>query len=338
MVRNSSNCNFINADKPVLDKPKSKTYKIMMDNYTENTMHWLDTRFRKTDNEGIYFAHQPIYGFRKGHSELGLVSRYTITYQIMKSLSRLQFSSLLDVGGAEGYKAALVRSMFNVKVRSCDLSIEACNRAKEIFNIDGEPVDIQRLPYNDNEFDVVLCSETLEHVPNFQEATRELIRVCKKAVVITVPHEKKRDIKNYIKESIPHAHINSLDTRSFDFCLPIIYKLISRRMLSTFLRIPFAILNAEKRQKTEKPQILLNTYNLLVPTFKVIFGKRAISILIQIDDFISNLIPFYSGMIFLILKDPEYYSENIQRKISVSQIIDFKVPYHYINSASDDYS
>lgn len=338
MVKNSSNCNFISTGKVILDQQKSKIHKIMMDNYTENTMHWLDTRFRKTGNEGIYLAHQPIYGFRKGHSEPDLVKKYITTYQIMKSLSHLQFDSLLDVGGAEGYKAALVRSIFNVKVRSCDLSNEACNRAKEIFNIDGEPVDIHRLPYSDNEFDVVLCSETLEHVPNFMEATRELIRVCKKAVIITVPHEQKSVIKRNIKEKKPHGHIHSFDTRSFDFCLPIVPKIISRKILSPFLRISCIFVDAERRQKTKKPRIFLNIYNSLVPAFKVIFGKRAACFLIELDNLFSNSKAFYSGIIFLILKNQECYSKKEQRKISVSQVIDFKVPYHYINFAIDDYS
>ena len=95
-----------------------------MNDYTTDTMRWLDKRFKLTDESGIYFAHQPIYGFRKGHSEPGAVSRYMITYQIMKALSHLRFSSLLDVGGAEGYKSALARSLFGVRVRSADLSAE----------------------------------------------------------------------------------------------------------------------------------------------------------------------------------------------------------------------
>ncbi len=251
----------------------------------------------------------------------------------MKSLSHLQFDTLLDIGGAEGYKAALARSIFNVKVRSCDLSIEACNKAKEIFDIDGEPVDIHRLPYSDNEFDVVLCSETLEHVQDIQQATRELIRVCRNAVVITVPYEPKKVIERNIKENIPHAHIHSFDTRSFDFCLPAGYRIISRKMLSPFLRRPFEIVDAEKIQESKKlPQILLNIYNSLAPAFQVIFGRRTASFLIKIDDFLSNSTPFYSGMSFIILKNNKCYSGKEQKKISASQIIDFKVPYHYISA------
>jgi hypothetical protein len=72
-----------------------------VDQYTQETKLWLNERFRKCDEEGIYFAHQPIYGFRKGHSEPGHMGKYIRTYQIMKVLSHMSFDSLLDVGGAE---------------------------------------------------------------------------------------------------------------------------------------------------------------------------------------------------------------------------------------------
>ena len=302
-----------------------------MDNYTNDTKNWLDQRYQKTDAEGIYFAHQPIYGFRKGHSEPGIIVRYIVTYQIMKALSHLKFTSLLDVGGAEGYKAALARSIFNVNVQSVDLSAEACSRAKEIFDVDGEPIDIHKLPYNDNEFDVVLCSETLEHVSDIQSATGELIRVCKKAVVITVPHEPKEVIENNITTNIPHAHIHSLDTDSFDFASPRVSKTISRRFHNPIMMIAATIADAMKREKIKNyPRLLVNMYNLFVPLLRLVFGNRSIAMLIKLDDHISNLIPSYSGMIFILLKDTSCYSPHQRKHISIPQIVDFKIPYYYL--------
>jgi hypothetical protein len=93
-----------------------------MDDYTREVREWLDRRFRAVDADGVYLAHQPIYGFRAGHSEERLVERYVITWQILKALARLRFGTLLDVGGAEGYKAALARDLLGVSVRSSDLS------------------------------------------------------------------------------------------------------------------------------------------------------------------------------------------------------------------------
>jgi ubiquinone/menaquinone biosynthesis C-methylase UbiE len=155
-----------------------------MDQYTLDTQKWLDDRFRQVTEEGIYFAHQPIYGFGDLNSEPYVINRYMITYHIMKALSSIEFKSLLDIGGAEGYKAAMVRELFGAEVQSCDLSQEAVNRAKEIFNVDGNAVDIHNLPYESDQFDIVLCSETLEHVKDYKAATLELLRVAKKAVLL----------------------------------------------------------------------------------------------------------------------------------------------------------
>jgi len=243
----------------------------------------------------------------------------------------LEFSSLLDVGGAEGYKAALIRSMFNVRVRSTDLSEEACKRAKEIFNVDGEPIDIHQLPYNDNEFDVVLCSETLEHVPDVQKATKELLRVCKKAVIITVPHEPIDVIENNKKENIPHAHIHSFNTESFNFVLPAISRVIPRKFHNPFFKTIANIADAMKIEKSPNhPDFLVYTYNFLVPLIKLIFCKRSVGVLVKLDDSIANLIPSYSGMSFILLKDATCYSSHPKKHISVPEVIDFNVPFHYL--------
>ena len=88
-----------------------------MDEYTRKTKIWLDERLKKCDEHGIYYAHQPIYGFRKGHSDPYLFSSYIGIYPIMKALSHLRFDSLLDVGSAEGYEAYIVKKLFNVNVK-----------------------------------------------------------------------------------------------------------------------------------------------------------------------------------------------------------------------------
>ncbi len=303
-----------------------------MDRYTVDTREWLDRRFVLTDSSGIYLAHQPIYGFRKGPTEPGMITRYIITYQIMKALSHLRFKTFLDVGGAEGYKSALVKFIFNAEVRSCDLSQEACNRAKEIFNIDGEMVDIHRLPYSDNHFDVVLCSETLEHVPDFQNATRELLRVCSKAVVITVPHESENVIQRNRSQNTPHGHIHSLDINSFDFAIPDLARIVEKKILSPFLRIPCALADGVKRDKAEGyPDFLMKLNNMFVPIFQFIFGEGGASFMISADTVLSKIIPFYGGFVLIILKDKNSYSVNELLNISPRQIIDFKVPYFYLD-------
>jgi len=49
--------------------------------------------------------------------------------------------------------------------------------------------DITRLPFADTSFDVVICSEVLEHIPDHRQAAREILRVLKPgmSLVVSVP-------------------------------------------------------------------------------------------------------------------------------------------------------
>ncbi len=103
------------------------------------------------------------------------------------------------------------------KVTSSDLSAQACQRANAIFNIESVPNDIHALQFQDNSFDVVLCSESLEHVARPFDAIAELIRIARTAVIITVPHESQADVAKSVAERTPHGHINYFDIHSFEY-------------------------------------------------------------------------------------------------------------------------
>jgi len=164
-----------------------------MDEYTLKTKANLEERFGM-DTDGIYHAHQPIYGYRTTKGSTSCIVRYMITNSILNAINSYNFNSFIDIGGAEGYTANLVRELFKVQVKSTDLSENACKMAKAIFNIDAIPTDIHNLPFNDNEFDIVLCSETLEHLTDYKRAVTELLRITKKVLIITVPHETEKKV------------------------------------------------------------------------------------------------------------------------------------------------
>lgn len=302
-----------------------------MDEYTERTKGHLESRFARADEGGVYLAHQPIYGFRRGHTEGSALRKYTITFEVMRALSHLRFESLVDVGGAEGYKAALAREIFGADVRNCDLSGEACKRAKEIFGIDGEPVDVQELPFADGQFDVVLCSQTLEHVPDLERATRELIRVSGRAAIVTVPHQPREPIERNIREGTPHGHVHSMDLRAFDFALSDVSRIVARKIVSGLLRIPRALVDADAgRRARSYPRLFSDAYNVLVPVMRRVLDERAASALMVADGVMCGLVPLYDAMLFVLLKDESCYSEQSRLTISPRLIIDFAVPLHYL--------
>ncbi len=70
---------------------------------------------------------------------------------------------------------------FGIKVTTCDFD----KRLKPNYI-----ADVRKLPFKNNQFDTVLCAEVLEHLPfsEFTKALKEIIRVSKKYVILTLPH------------------------------------------------------------------------------------------------------------------------------------------------------
>ncbi len=158
--------------------------------YTRYTARWLDRRYRECAGDGVYLAHQPLYGLGHPASEPGRLARLARLFQVLRSLDGLRWGSLLDVGGGEGFLAHLARAGAAragdaVRVVSCDLSAEACARAGELFAVPAAAIDGARLPFADDAFDVVVCSEVVEHAEYPVACLLELQRVAAKAVIVT---------------------------------------------------------------------------------------------------------------------------------------------------------
>ena len=302
-----------------------------MDAYTRKTMEWLNERYRSVDESGVYFAHQPIYGFHAGHSEVGILSRYALTYQILKALAHLRMESLLDVGCSEGFKAHQVAEFFSIPVHGCDLSEEAFRRAREIFKISTDVVDIHGMPYADGEFDVVLCSETLEHVTDFERALSELLRVARRAVLITVPHEPKELIEHNRLIGEPHAHIHSLDEHSFDFLRDQGHQVFVGKIFRSVMKFGACLVDAHPvRYVSKRSRWLINLYNASIPIPNFLFGKRAAACVMRLDEYLARCFPSYDAMVVTVLKDGNIFSRDEKPRISARQVLAFQTPLHYL--------
>lgn len=252
----------------------------------------------------------------------------------MRALSHLRFDSLLDVGSAEGYNAHIAGELFDVKVKCCDLSEEACKRVEEIFHIETIPADVHDLPFDNDQFDVVLCSETLEHVTDLSKAVDEVMRVARKAVVITVPHEPGEATDKNIEEGIPHGHIHRFDLESFGFLRSAGCQILSRKMFTPLLEIPFVLAEAiprEYRKDMKYPKIFVDIGSACVPILRRLFGKRTVAFLMRLDGFVCKFTSRYDGILFIILKDTSASTDEQILNVSAHQIIEFAVPYHYLN-------
>jgi SAM-dependent methyltransferase len=308
-----------------------------MDTYTEETRAWLDRRFQETSPDGVYTAHQPIYGFDAGHCEPSLLPRYVRTLEIMRALAQLRFGSCLDAGAAEGYKAELVRRLFGAEVVATDLSENACERAREIFGLTARSGDVHDLPFDDGEFDVALCSETLEHVSDFRSALSELLRVSRTAVVITVPHESRDRVEENRSSGEPHAHINSFDLDTLDFLeRGGRLRVIARPIVSPLTAAAAGLVEGSPRELREPAEHhrtwnrLARVNNAIAPVTARLFGPRAESALLELDRPACRRPGMHRALLFVVLKDPSAWSERPSRKVSAREIVSFGVPFHYL--------
>ncbi|MEM1308164.1 MAG: class I SAM-dependent methyltransferase [Cyanobacteria bacterium P01_D01_bin.71] len=305
-----------------------------MDEYTQDVKQWLNQRFRATTADGYFYAHQNIYGFKSPYAEPGMVLRYVIFHNILQTLSRVQFDSLLDVGCAEGYMLALIRQLFNVQVQGTDLSEEACNRAQEIFQVPATPVDAIALPYEDAAFDVVLSSETLEHIPNYKDAFYELLRVARKAVIVTVPQDPPEEVAENIRRQIPHAHIHAFDLSSFQDLVPETYVVQAFGLYSSWLRLPFRLIEGrpislEARSRIQ--QILISGLNPIVTTAGKLLNGASLKACLRLDSLLAQRLSSQRQLVFLIIKDPTCLLPQPQ-PVDLDDVLAFSAPLHRIPS------
>ncbi|WP_157174447.1 class I SAM-dependent methyltransferase [Thiocystis violascens] len=292
---------------------------------------WLDERFSTggVTEDGIYFAHQPVYGFRVGPSEANWYERYLITYSIMRCLAGIEFSSLLDAGGAEGYKAALARALFGCAVTSGDLSHQACLRARELYGIDSQRVDLHALPHDDESWDVVLASETLEHVFDHRRVIDELLRVARSAVVITVPHESPEHVAMTVKANEIHGHIHYFDTESFDAWRERGIEVVCEKILATsnWTALPGQLMECVPEVVASSGSRIVRTLGRHPGLARALFGKRLTGSLLERDPRLAARpgAP-YRGVLAVLYKDPSARRTKPSRRVRMRDILDFRTP------------
>lgn len=110
---------------------------------------------------------------------------------LVARIAELAPETFLDAGCGEGFVAErLLRQAPGLRLTGFDFN-PAAVRLAAAKNRDAAFVTagILALPFADASFDVVGCFEVLEHLPDPVLALRELARVARRAVVLSVPHE-----------------------------------------------------------------------------------------------------------------------------------------------------
>jgi 2-polyprenyl-3-methyl-5-hydroxy-6-metoxy-1,4-benzoquinol methylase len=95
----------------------------------------------------------------------------------------------LDIGSGTGALIALIRDAHP------RIETHACDYIDSLMKVPGQRVDIANLnegilPYAAEKFDLVTCTEVVEHLENYRKLVREIFRVTKPggAAIFTTPN------------------------------------------------------------------------------------------------------------------------------------------------------
>ena len=128
---------------------------------------------------------------------------------------------ILDLGCGDGYLSCKIAERgFNV---TCiDLSQNRLDKFKDQagkLNIKQVLGDVTKVELPADSFDVIVCSEVIEHLPNFKEVLAEAFRLLKKGgyFIVTVPNDEKLKMiscPHCLKHFFRDDHVNSFNKGS----------------------------------------------------------------------------------------------------------------------------
>lgn len=92
-----------------------------------------------------------------------------------------KYDTLLDIGCGTGYLIDMLSKEHNATFTGLDLSPEMIKQAeaKNILNAKFIEGRSDKLPFEDNSFDIVTCSQSFHHYPETDPAMKEAYRVLK---------------------------------------------------------------------------------------------------------------------------------------------------------------
>jgi len=132
--------------------------------------------------------------FNKYHSKNPIVKFLMngFTNCFLNLISSLTFNNILEIGSGEGNVVNLIKNIKRneYSIYASDISIDILRdnipRGKNLFLI---VFDINNIPLKQNAFDLIICSEILEHLKEVDNPLQEINRISKKYILFSVPRE-----------------------------------------------------------------------------------------------------------------------------------------------------
>lgn len=138
------------------------------------------------------------------HTSKNPIQQFLITnfYKNLIELAKpLNPETILDAGCGEGFSLnKLAANKIGKKFEGIDGSKTALSLGGKLFpHLVFNYGSVYKLPYKDNFFDLVICTEVLEHLNNPKKVLHEIVRVSKKYAIISVPNEPLFMLSNFLR-------------------------------------------------------------------------------------------------------------------------------------------
>jgi ubiquinone/menaquinone biosynthesis C-methylase UbiE len=157
--------------------------KLILKDATHDFITFKDTVFAMdTEAFGNLYKRTSHVGALQGETDLN----EACVKEILESVGSGQ--TVLEVGCGRGFLAGLL-SARGLKVTGCDivLSEDVILKYPGVTFFEG---NVQLLPLDDDSFDVVISTHTLEHVQDLSGAIAELRRVARRRLIVVVPRQR----------------------------------------------------------------------------------------------------------------------------------------------------
>jgi len=120
---------------------------------------------------------------------------------LISLIKPLSIESILDAGAGEGFTMnKLKENSIGKRIEGIECSREAISFGKKLFpDLMLREGNLHELPYKDSSFDLVVCTEVLEHLKEPEKALKEILRVSKKYLIISVPNEPFFMLSNFLR-------------------------------------------------------------------------------------------------------------------------------------------
>jgi ubiquinone/menaquinone biosynthesis C-methylase UbiE len=189
-------------------------------------------------------------------------------YRFKRVRRHLVGKTVLDIGSGRADFLNLIKK--NHRVTGIEINkqrVDYCNRilgqdCVKLGNLD------ERLNFEDNSFDTVVCLEVLEHLEDPESALKELVRVSRKRVIVTVPFNEKIQyvLCLHCAKYTPHSgHLHSFNEEDVTSLVPSNVRIVKLELIGNSALNYFPLLRFVFRLPIFISSIIDRVCNLILP-------------------------------------------------------------------------